>query len=385
MTKSTAGLDFDAKPPTAEITISRKEAVMAPGFENGQTPPVMASFQPSAGLGGGFKNYVLGVDQTFAGGDAAVAMAKLYDRPTAPQDIDPYDSKLELSKAPKYRNIFQRIAKPGEVKPFIFGTDTMLGLKVAWSGVGGQFPDTLKAGFNRKEFAWAPLSMTEKLEGGKTTYYVKLPSFLATIDSKNSTDTNNAGIQALQYFATGTAATHLTLQPAVRQAMLARLDPNQQKLAEKWQENLADKDGLAHITILRTLYGNIPSTPAASTLLAELDHLDVETILPADFEFFETTSSPAGGTLLIKKKFARKSNVTDFWNFLDAYAALDNSVQKIKIALADTNITVEIPPEENRAKYLTEEFDKQLSMRAKLRRALNAVDPFGRMTAFLAE
>ena len=77
MTKSNVGLDFDSKPPTLEITVSRKEAVIAPTFEGGQTPPVMASFKPRAGAGSGFGNFFLGVDQTFTGGDAAVAMASL--------------------------------------------------------------------------------------------------------------------------------------------------------------------------------------------------------------------------------------------------------------------------------------------------------------------
>src|SRR5713101_5448404 len=74
MTKSNVGLDFDAKPPTAEVNISRKEAVIAPAFEGGQTPPVLASFRPNAGTGGGFTSFFLGVNQTFAGGDAALAM-----------------------------------------------------------------------------------------------------------------------------------------------------------------------------------------------------------------------------------------------------------------------------------------------------------------------
>jgi len=52
MTKSNAGLDIDMKPPTAEINISRKEAVIEPVFEKGQTPPVMASFKPNVHFGG---------------------------------------------------------------------------------------------------------------------------------------------------------------------------------------------------------------------------------------------------------------------------------------------------------------------------------------------
>ena len=237
-TKSNAGLDLDLKPPTAEITVSRKEAVIEPSFEKGQTPPVMASFKPRIGWGNGFKNYFLGVDQTFAGGDAAKVMSVLYDSPTvhAPNADDPaFDSTLDLTKPASGSSIWglRSLTTPataGDIRPLIFGTDTMLGLKVAWSGVGGSFPDTVKAGFNRKEFAWAPLTMTED---GKS---IKMPAFLATIQSRisggNPTNqpagTNNdqgGGISSIQYFATGEAAKNLAYQHDVRDAMLGRLDP----------------------------------------------------------------------------------------------------------------------------------------------------------------
>ena len=241
MTKSNAGLDFDAKPPTVEITISRKEAVIAPGFEGGQTPPVMASFKPAVGTGAGFSNFFLGVDQTFAGGDAARTMAELYGTNMSPgaSALTSYDSSIELTEPPKYSNWFQRMAKPGEVRPFIFGTDTMLGLKVAWSGTGGQMPDTLKAGFNRKEFAWAPVTMTTVTHTNSgttvTNHLVKMPSFLATIDSKIEAGTDSK-VSALQYFATGDAATLLAMQPAVREAMVMRMDPVSAGIAETERE-----------------------------------------------------------------------------------------------------------------------------------------------------
>src|SRR5437870_361069 len=71
MTKSNVGLDLDMKPPTAEINISRKEGVVEPSFEGGHTPPVMASFSTKVGHDK-IDSFFLGVNQTFAGGDAAV-------------------------------------------------------------------------------------------------------------------------------------------------------------------------------------------------------------------------------------------------------------------------------------------------------------------------
>lgn len=233
MTKSNVGLDFDAKPPTLEITASRKEAVIAPTFEGGQTPPVAASFKPRAGTGSGLANFFLGVDQTFTGGDAAVAMAALYAAPAAPaaESRTNYDSAIKLTQPPRYTGIFRGVPGPGQTRPFIFGTDTSFGLKVAWSGAGGQVPDTVRLGFNRKEFAWAPVllttsaGVTNATTTNLTTYAVKAPSFLATIQSQIGVSNQNGGIKALQYFASGEAATLLALQPAVRMAMIERLDP----------------------------------------------------------------------------------------------------------------------------------------------------------------
>jgi hypothetical protein len=237
MTKSNVGLDFDSKPPTLEINVSRKEAVIAPSFEGGQTPPVMASFKPSAGTGGGFVSFFLGVDQTFAGGDAAMAMAQLYNEKTS-TNLAQFNSALTLSKKPDYTDPFRKIPGTGATRPLIFGTDTSLGLKAAWTGTGGQVPDTVKLGFSRKEFAWAPITATPvpaaPAAAGTTAatpnengpVHVKMPAFLATIESNQRLDTNGARIAALQYFATGNAATYLAMREEVRAAMHARLDPN---------------------------------------------------------------------------------------------------------------------------------------------------------------
>lgn len=238
MTKSNAGLDFDSKPPTLEITIARREAVVAPTFEGGQTPPVAASFKPRAGAGSGFANFFLGVDQSFGGGDAAVAMAALYASPQVPpaHSRTNYNSALPLTTPPRYTGFFRRVPGPGESRMFIFGTDTSLGLKAAWSGAGGQFPDTVRLGFNRKEFAWAPLFLATN-GNTNTPYSVKTPSFLATIQSRIDTGNSNGGISALQYFAAGEAATALALQPAVREAMIKRLDPEAAAFEDSFQKD----------------------------------------------------------------------------------------------------------------------------------------------------
>ena len=228
ITKSNVGIDIDTKPPTAEISIARREGVIAPAFEKGQTPPVMASFRVGTkGLIGLFAR----VSSTFTGGDAAKTMSKLFGDPDA---LEGQDSTLCLKKepVPKFLGLFKiSFPREGGVEPFVFGTDTSLGLKVARSGLTAQYPDTVKFGFNRKEFAFAPVFGSEEASetdcgetGGK--YSVKVPSFVATVDSYvDVKDPTGSTTGWLQYFATGTAATNLALRKDVRKVMLERLDP----------------------------------------------------------------------------------------------------------------------------------------------------------------
>lgn len=253
MTKSNAGLDLDTKPPTAEINISRKEGVVAPTFEGGKTPPVVASFGGQAD--GRINKFLFGVDQTFAGGDAAVTMATLFAAPTPDAGNNKaYDSTLTLDQKPKANaaspilKFLFGLAEPGDVRPLIFGTDTQLGVKVGWTGTGGPYPDNLKIGFNRKEAAFAPVTMKEAKvrKGGeeRTTYAVKMPSFLATVshdvkapEAKGSIAQNEHGadVTFIQYFATGAAADALSRQQAVRVAMIRRMDPKQDRIAQEIQ------------------------------------------------------------------------------------------------------------------------------------------------------
>jgi len=253
-TKSNAGLDLDAKPPTAEINISRKEGVVEPSFEGGKTPPVMASFSAKTGSTG-MSRFFFGVNQTFAGGDAALTMAKLYDRTNDFSDIEAaddarrqelrslFDSGVPLSEPPKgnekkgflgLRKVLFGLPEPGEVRPFFFGTDTQLGVKVAWNGVGGPYPDNVKIGFNRKEMAVAPVTISDQ-------NVVRIPSFLATVDSdvrgSSISSTNQLrgklGVGWMQYFATGESASSLAREYGVRRAMLERADPKAMSAQDK--------------------------------------------------------------------------------------------------------------------------------------------------------
>jgi hypothetical protein len=228
-TKTNVGLDFDTKPPTAEIAIARREAVIAPTFEDGKTPPVAASFRIQSGA------WVFAdISSTFAGGDAANILAQLYNDPTnvAPKG---YDSTLWLTQPPtkKLGGTKVKLHRPGVVRPLLFGTDTTFGLKLAWSGLTAQVPDTMKLGFNRKEMALAPVfggpGWLLETNGGAVvtnTYFVKMPSFLATMDGSTKVRAaKESKVKHVQYFATGTAADNLAVQPDVRTVMTERLDP----------------------------------------------------------------------------------------------------------------------------------------------------------------
>ena len=233
-TKTNVGLDIDSRPPTAEVTIARREGVIAPTFECGNTPPVLASFGVDVN---GVAALFAGISSTFAGGDAAVTMAMLYD--DSDKDVAnsnytcaDFDSSFNLTKKPHYLDWFgcvdksRKLLNEGEIEPFIFGTDTSFGLKVAWSGVTAQLPDTVKLGFNRKEFALAPITLTSITNTPGKVAKVRMPSFLATID--NSTrlgEMAETKIKHLQYFATGKAADFMARRYAVRKAMMSRLEP----------------------------------------------------------------------------------------------------------------------------------------------------------------
>ena len=219
VTKSNIGLDVDTKPPTAELSIARREVVIAPAFERGQTPPVLAGFSTGNRMLFGFD-----VSSIFAGGDAAWTLTQegkgqdhsaqlcLARKPEGTPHVGP----IPLGHYP--------LPSKGEIRPFIFGTDTSFGLKAAWSGMTAQFPDSLKIGFNRKEIALAPVYGQETGDA-KCPYKVEMPAFLATIEiDANANSPQSSGSRYRQSFATGKAATALAGNPDVKKILLSRLE-----------------------------------------------------------------------------------------------------------------------------------------------------------------
>lgn len=218
MTKSNVGVDIDTKAPTAEISIARRELVIAPAFEKGQTPPVLAGFRTGNRLLFGFD-----VSSVFAGGNAALMLSdpnNIKENSELCLQIKP-EGKLHLGPIELARF---SLPTTGEIRPFIFGTDTTFGIKVAWSGMTAQFPDSLKIGFNRKELALAPVFGSDK--GTKDCpYLVGMPPFLASIEMTSETATpQKFDLAYRQSFSTGSAAVELAKDPNIKKLLLTRLD-----------------------------------------------------------------------------------------------------------------------------------------------------------------
>ena len=312
VTKTNAGLDVSTTPPTAELTISRVEGVVGPQFENGQTLPVMSSFK--------FENtgiFAPHVGSAFATGDAAVTMAGLYGDDTFGRDWNarasllkpeneansPTNSKLSLDNEPDPGHLLPLPELPllnpklkyqkNDVRPVFFGTDTAIGIKVAWSGMTGQYPDTAKFGYNRKELALVPVSMKETTAGVNTVYEMKIASLLATLDSGvKANGAANLDAMHIQYFATGNAATLLAMQKDVRAAMLARLDPNKEAYKKRFGEKLDEKTKTVAFVLLNPIYDQLRKIAGetndvkAKALADRMDSLEPPG-LKHDFEYYE--------------------------------------------------------------------------------------------------
>ena len=255
VSKTNAGFEIDTQPPSIQVSIDRLESVVAPSYEEGKTPPVLGSFQFN-GTGG---LLATGMGSAFAAGDAALAMTVLYSAADyhtvmgVKQEIGPntldvhkkdwkhidgkdegaFNSGLRTLRRPTFPRWLPDEVKnrqPWEVRPLMFGTDTTVGLKVAWSGLTAQLPDTVRLGFSRKELAIAPVTLRPETEGGlpEEPHIAQAPSLLATTDLVAAVSGFlDTSFNYIQYFATGRAATALSLRHAVRQSMIKRFDPVQ--------------------------------------------------------------------------------------------------------------------------------------------------------------
>lgn len=238
VTKTNIGLDIDDKPPTAEITIARRELAITPTFDNVQgdetTLPLLASF----GLTGNFLNPE--ITSRFAGGEAAVRLAQGPDR----QSESPNQSSIcLLGKEPDTRPLWkipwQSVSRflfgrsQEDTRPFYFATDTAFGLKAAWDGTTGPYPSTVKLGYNRKELAFPPIFITKGCivppanSPNFDVWRVTVPSFFASLDNSSTLkEWFASGITHTQFFATGKAASEFVGRRDVNSAMNKAMYPH---------------------------------------------------------------------------------------------------------------------------------------------------------------
>lgn len=236
-TKTNVGLDIDDKPPTAEITIARRELAITPTFDEVKgdetTLPLLASF----GLTGNFLDPE--ITSRFAGGEAAVLLARGPDKLTPTPNLHP----LCLSKEPDMRPLWKKIwhfitlqnkdAAREDTRPFYFATDTAFGLKAAWDGTTGPYPSTVKLGYNRKELASPPVFVTKGCSVNPSgtpddkLWKVTAPSFIASLDNSSTLKEWFASETThIQFFATGKAATEFVGRREVNSAMNRTMYPH---------------------------------------------------------------------------------------------------------------------------------------------------------------
>jgi hypothetical protein len=275
VTKTNVGFEVDTMPPSLQLSIGRLEGVFAPQFQGGKKLPVLASFKFE-----NEKTFSPFIGSAFATGDAAIALSSLYADKTPPGDWQnrlkmiggsdqagqQIDSALTLDEKPAISSWFGTLFEDGnfqgnDVRPVLFGTDTSLGLKVAWSGLTAYVPDTARLGYARKELAWVPITMQETTRQGsaKKEFKIKTSSLLATLDSglsdvKIESGQPSARFSYVQYFASGDAATLLAMQQTVRQAMLARLDPHAKARAAEFAPGLTGEPKIQAMVHLSLVY-----------------------------------------------------------------------------------------------------------------------------------
>ena len=180
VTKTSLGVDFDSKPPTASIAYDRVEGYIGPRYENGAVPPVVARIQTDGRI------FNTSVRQLYATGTAATLVANP-------------DAQLGPT------------VLAGEKRLMFFGTITTTGLKVTFTG---QYPDSFHLGYKRKEFSFIPLGSTTDSAGNKVDVY---PSVLATIDTTAAAGAiAETGLLVGQFFTTGAAADLYAKDPVIQ-------------------------------------------------------------------------------------------------------------------------------------------------------------------------
>ena len=294
VTKTSLGIDFDSKPASASIAYDRTEGYIAPRYDNGEIPPVVASIKSDA------KIFNPKISQVYATGDAAVIAVSECPKvtlaaldPKGPTDTKDGSDKNDCPKVTPPTTPYTQKKLKGEKKLMFFGTTTTTGMKV---GFTTYVPDSFVFGFRRKEYSFIPLGTERIYEAVPSTdackaicaswneektkvsgcscvkeEYDVYPSVLASIDTaanagelkqpdmpesatSQSPEPETASTQPAsqpnqdkqtslshsQFFATGRAARELAANPAISKAFKAQAVRSlgaEQQAEIVWKEN----------------------------------------------------------------------------------------------------------------------------------------------------
>jgi hypothetical protein len=230
-----SGFDADTLPTVVELSVfSRFDGVHAPSFAEGQTISVVTSFR-RGGAGSLYSGAL------FAAGAPALAVASAWpwsvpqDKAAAESMVREYEnlSKIRLFEPPVFANRDKNLFGPREAPPMWFGTAESIGLEFEFYGPSFlPLPQSVHAGYRRKEFLIAPLALSEERNQSRP-WVVHTPSVLAVVNAGSASDASPTAKRRptrVQFFATGKAAVQLGAQQSVRNLFLEGLvDPPVEK------------------------------------------------------------------------------------------------------------------------------------------------------------
>lgn len=194
VTVDALGLNLQSAPsPTAQIAYTREEGAIEPVFENGKTPAIAASVQHTGN--GSLMKLGDDVKSVFAGGNAAILASG-----TTPS-ASGIDAVACLTKPVNQSAVFDTGASgsanarqsgalfaPGSSAPMFFGTDSAIGLKVAFAGASTGGMSSAVLGYRRYEVSIAPVF---GVEGGCSHDALMHAAQTAVDQAQAALDTDN--------------------------------------------------------------------------------------------------------------------------------------------------------------------------------------------------
>lgn len=241
-TRMNSGFDADVLPPLVEVSaFSRFDGVHGPTFERAQTIPVVTSFRRGGGDGGDWPPYT---GTVFAAGAPAMAIADGVRSHPSESLADPCekspadcaarlrqleteydsDSLIQLSELPKFPDGNMQLFGPGEAPPMWFGSDESMGLQLEFMGPSFvPLPQSVHAGYRRKEFLLTPLRIDVHKGIQKEAFEVRSPAVLAAVGivvnggrgegdhERRCACSARVKPRRVQFFATGKAATRMAV------------------------------------------------------------------------------------------------------------------------------------------------------------------------------